>query len=94
MLLTLSLILIALPIVILVLNKKIIVLKGTKETHAGSQNNDQIRLIKWACMLVAFCVGVALLVIALNVPDQIAIDRCLDAGGRYIYETNECELPE
>ena len=94
MFLSLGLILIALPIVILVLNKKIIVLKGSKPTHIDSQNNNQIKLIKWACALVAFCIGVALLVIAMDVPDQIAIDRCLDAGGRYNYEMNECEQSE
>lgn len=94
MFLTLGLILMALPIVILVLNKKIIVLKGTKETQDGSQNNYQIKLIRWACTLAAFCIVVALFVIALGVPDQIAIDRCLDAGGRYNYETEMCEQSE
>jgi len=94
MFLSLGLILIALPIVILVLNKKIIVLKGSKRTHIDSQNNNQLKLIKWTCALVAFCIGVALLVIALDVPDQIDIDRCLDAGGRYNYETDACEHSE
>lgn len=44
---------------------------------------------KWAVLLgvVAVVIG---LVVALELPEQLKIDTCLDNGGRYDYEQNSC----
>ena len=44
---------------------------------------------KWAIFLGILAVAFGLF-IALEIPKQIIIDRCLDSGGSYNYETNEC----
>jgi hypothetical protein len=44
---------------------------------------------KWAIFLGILAIAFGLF-IALEIPKQIKIDRCLDSGGKYNYETNEC----
>ncbi|MGB4065079.1 MAG: hypothetical protein WBK19_14740 [Azonexus sp.] len=46
---------------------------------------------KWAVLagLVAILAG---LVLVFDLPKQIAVDKCLDAGGSYDYERGRCEL--
>ena len=44
---------------------------------------------KWAVILGVFAIALGLFV-ALEIPKQIKIDRCLDSGGRYDYKKDEC----
>lgn len=46
---------------------------------------------KWAVLagLVAIVVG---LVMVFELPKQVAVDKCLDAGGRYDYEQGRCDF--
>ena len=44
---------------------------------------------KWAIILGILAIAFGLF-IALEIPKQIKIDHCLDSGGSYNYETNEC----
>ncbi len=48
---------------------------------------------KWAVLLgiVAIVIG---LVVALEIPRHVEIDRCLDGGGRFNYEKSLCERSE
>jgi hypothetical protein len=48
---------------------------------------------KWAVLLgiVAIIIG---LIVALEIPKQIKIDKCLDNGGKYDYENNKCDYGE
>ena len=46
---------------------------------------------KWAVLLgiIAIILG---LFVAIDIPKQIKIDKCLDNGGSFNYETNSCEF--
>jgi hypothetical protein len=44
---------------------------------------------KWAVILGILAIILGLFV-GLEIPKQIRIDRCLDSGGSYNYETDKC----
>ena len=44
---------------------------------------------KWAVLLGISAIIIGLIV-ALEIPKQIKIDKCLDNGGRYDYENDKC----
>jgi hypothetical protein len=44
---------------------------------------------KWKIILGILAILLGLF-IALEIPKQIAIDRCLDSGGSFDYQTNQC----
>jgi hypothetical protein len=41
-------------------------------------------------LLVPLLVGLVVLVAAPYISTQLAVDKCLDSGGSYNYETNAC----
>jgi hypothetical protein len=53
--------LIALSIIILIMGDKKVISNEGKVSRIFGLNSTQAKLVKWACALVAFCFGIAIL---------------------------------
>jgi hypothetical protein len=47
-----------------------------------------------AVLLVPLAVGLAVALVWPNIDTWLAVDRCLDAGGKYDYAANACVLAD
>ena len=66
------------------------IIKRSVPVGIEGRNPSFIAKGKWAVLLGSIAILLGLFV-AIDIPKQLKIDKCLDNGGSFNYETNSCE---
>jgi len=67
------------------------IIKRSVPVGIEGRNPSFIAKGKWAVLLGSIAILLGLFV-AIDIPKQLKIDKCLDNGGSFNYETNFCEF--